>query len=80
VRLAPLRVVIDNYRKIRSKSSSAPTIRKNPDMGTRKLPFSKVLYIEQDDFQENPSKKYRRLGPGREVRLRNAYIIKYENM
>ena len=49
-------------------------------MGARKFPFSRVIYIEQDDFQENPPKKYYRLGPGREVRLRNAYIIKYENM
>jgi glutaminyl-tRNA synthetase len=49
-------------------------------MGTREVPFSRVLYIERDDFMENPPKKYHRLGPGREVRLRNAYIIKYESM
>ncbi len=49
-------------------------------MGTREVPFSRVLYIERDDFLENPPKKYHRLGPGREVRLRNAYVIKFESM
>ena len=44
------------------------------------MPFSKVLYIEQDDFMEDPPKKYKRLGPGREVRLRNAYVIKYASL
>jgi len=78
--LRPLRVVIDNYPENQVEEFECANHPQNPDMGTRKLPFSKVLYIEQDDFQENPSKKYRRLGPGREVRLRNAYIIKYENM
>ncbi|HNU72113.1 MAG TPA: glutamine--tRNA ligase, partial [Thermodesulfobacteriota bacterium] len=48
----------------------------DPGMGTRKIPFSRVLYIEQDDFRENPPKKYYRLAPGSEVRLRYAYIIK----
>jgi len=78
--LRPLRVVIDNYPENQVEEFECANHPQNPDMGTRKLPFSKVLYIEQDDFQENPSKKYRRLGPKREVRLRNAYIIKYENM
>jgi glutaminyl-tRNA synthetase len=78
--LRPLRVVIDNYPEDQVEQFECANHPKNPDMGTRKLPFSKVLFIEQDDFQENPPKKYYRLGPGREVRLRNAYIIKYENM
>jgi len=51
-----------------------------PWYGIRKVPFSRVLYIEQDDFHENPPKKYNRLGPGREVRLRYSYIIKYASM
>jgi glutaminyl-tRNA synthetase len=49
-------------------------------MGMRKVSFSRVLYIEQDDFLEDPPKKYHRLGPGREVRLRNAYVIKFESL
>jgi len=49
-------------------------------MGTRAVPFSRVLYIERDDFHEDPPGKYKRLAPGREVRLRNAYVIKYESM
>ncbi|MCX8109866.1 MAG: hypothetical protein N3D15_01255, partial [Syntrophorhabdaceae bacterium] len=56
----------------------APNHPQNPSMGTRKIPFSKVIYIENDDFNENPPKKYKRLGPNREVRLRNAYVIKFE--
>jgi glutaminyl-tRNA synthetase len=52
----------------------------NPAMGSRKLPFSKVLYIEQDDFMEEPTKKYFRLSPGQEVRLKHAYIIKCEQV
>jgi glutaminyl-tRNA synthetase len=78
--LRPLRVVIDNYPENQVERFECANHPQNPDMGTRKLPFSRVLYIERDDFQENPPKKYHRLGPGREVRLRNAYVIKYENM
>jgi len=53
----------------------------NPEMGTRKIPFSRVLYIERDDFMENPPKKISSPRPGtRKVRLRNAYVIKYESM
>ena len=61
--------------KARSRSSSCPTIRKTPSMGTRKVPFSRVLYIERDDFMEEPPTKFFRLAPGREVRLRGAYFI-----
>ncbi|MGE5396623.1 MAG: glutamine--tRNA ligase, partial [Chitinophagales bacterium] len=52
----------------------------NPDMGSREIPFSRVIYIEQDDFMEDPPKKYFRLSPGQEVRLKHAYIIKCENV
>ena len=52
----------------------------NPEMGTRQIPFSREIYIEQDDFMENPPKKYFRLFPGNEVRLKNAYFIKCEEV
>ncbi|MBN1472410.1 MAG: glutamine--tRNA ligase/YqeY domain fusion protein, partial [Syntrophaceae bacterium] len=78
--LKPLRVVIDNYPENQVEEFECANHPQKPEMSTRKVPFSKVLYIEQDDFMENPPKKYHRLGPGREVRLRNAYIIKFERM
>jgi len=78
--LRPLRVVIDNYPENQVEQFECANHPQNPDMGTREVPFSRVLYIERDDFMENPPKKYHRLGPGREVRLRNAYVIKFENM
>ena len=78
--LRPLRVVIDNYPETQTEEFDAPNHPQNPDMGTRKVPFSRVLYIEREDFDENPPKKYKRLGPGREVRLRNAYVIKFQAM
>ncbi|PKN52717.1 MAG: glutamine--tRNA ligase [Deltaproteobacteria bacterium HGW-Deltaproteobacteria-13] len=78
--LHPLRVVIDNYPENQVEQFECANHPQNPEMGTRKIPFSKVLYIEQDDFMENPPKKYHRLGPGREVRLRNSYVIKFESM
>ncbi len=78
--LRPLRVVIDNYPENKVEQFECANHPQIPDMGTREVPFSKVLYIERDDFMENPPKKYHRLGPGREVRLRNAYVIKYESM
>ncbi|MCK9392913.1 MAG: glutamine--tRNA ligase/YqeY domain fusion protein [Syntrophales bacterium] len=78
--LRPLRVVIDNYPENQVEEFECPNHPQNPKMGTRKVPFSRVLYIEYDDFLEDPPKKYHRLGPGREVRLRNAYVIRYENM
>ncbi|MCX5826755.1 MAG: glutamine--tRNA ligase/YqeY domain fusion protein [Deltaproteobacteria bacterium] len=78
--LRPLRVVIDNYPENQVEEFECPNHPQNPEMGTRKVPFSRVLYIENDDFLEDPPKKYHRLGPGREVRLRNAYVIRYESM
>lgn len=78
--LRPLKVVIDNYPESQMEDFDCANHPQKPDMGTRKVPFSKVLYIERDDFMEDPPKKYNRLGPGREVRLRNAYVIKYQSM
>ena len=74
--LHPLRVVIDNFPEGRVEELECPYHPQNPGMGTRKVPFSRVLYIERDDFRESPPKKFFRLSPGREVRLRYAYYIK----
>jgi glutaminyl-tRNA synthetase len=74
--LRPLRVVIDDYPENRVEEIECPNHPQNPEMGTRRIPFSRVLYIEQDDFHRSPPKKYHRLGPGREVRLRYSYVIK----
>ncbi len=74
--LKPLRLVIDNYPEGHVEDFECPNHPQNPAMGSRKVPFSRVLYIEKEDFHENPPKKYYRLGPGREVRLRYAYVIK----
>jgi len=74
--LRPLRVVIDNYPENAIEELDALNNPEDPSMGTRKLLFSKVLYIEGDDFRENPPPKYFRLFPGSEVRLRYAYIVK----
>ena len=74
--LRPLRVVIDNYPEGRVEEFDCPYHPKNTEMGSRIVPFSRVLYIEQDDFMENPPKKFYRLAPGREVRLRYGYYIK----
>ncbi len=73
--LRPLRVVIDNYPQDQTEEVDAVNNPEDPDMGTRKVPFSRVLYIEQDDFREHPPEKFFRLAPGREVRLRYAYFI-----
>lgn len=78
--LHPLRVVIDNYPEGQVESFECQKHPQRPEMGAREVPFSRVLYIEQDDFMEDPPKKYHRLGPGREVRLRNAYVIKFESL
>jgi glutaminyl-tRNA synthetase len=75
--LHPLKLVIDNYPDGQTDELECANHPQNPDMGSRSLPFSRVLYIEQDDFDENPPKKYKRLAPGKEVRLRNSYVIKY---
>jgi len=73
--LRPLRVVIDNYPEDKIEELEAVNNPEDANMGTRKIPFSRVLYIEQDDFREVPPKKFFRLAPGREVRLRYAYFI-----
>jgi glutaminyl-tRNA synthetase len=73
--LNPLKVVIENYPEGETEQLDAPYHPNDPDMGLRQLPFSKELYIEQSDFMEEPPKKFFRLGPGREVRLRYAYFI-----
>ena len=74
--LKPLKVVIDNYPDDLVEEMEAVNNPEDPGAGTRKIPFSKVLYIEQDDFRETPPPKYYRLYPGNEVRLRYAYFIK----
>lgn len=74
--LRPLKLVIDNYPENQGEELICPNHPQKPEMGTRKIPFSKELYIEKDDFLEKPPKKYYRLAPGKEVRLRYAYIIK----
>jgi len=73
--LKPLKVIIDNYPDNKTEELDAVNNPEDSSMGTRKVPFSKVLYIEQDDFMEDPPKKFYRLAPGREVRLRYAYFI-----
>jgi glutaminyl-tRNA synthetase len=74
--LRPLRIVIDNYSEGQTEELEAVNNPENPSAGTRKVPFSRVLYIEQDDFREDPPKDFFRLAPGREVRLRYAYFVK----
>lgn len=73
--LKPLKVIIDNYSADQTEFLDAVNNPEDPDAGSRKVPFSKELYIEQDDFMEEPPKKFYRLSPGREVRLRYAYFI-----
>src|SRR5215831_2802997 len=73
--LKPLRVVIENYPENESEELDAINNPEDPNAGSRKVPFSRVLYIEQDDFRENPPKGYYRLSPGREVRLRYGYLV-----
>ncbi|MCI0797652.1 MAG: glutamine--tRNA ligase/YqeY domain fusion protein [Chloroflexi bacterium] len=73
--LRPLRVVIDNYPEGGEEEFEAVNNPEDPSMGSRKVPFSKVLYIEQDDFREDPPRRFFRLAPGREVRLRYACFI-----
>ena len=74
--LRPLRVVIDNYPQDRVESLDAINNPEDASAGTRQVPFSRVVYIEREDFREDPPRKFFRLAPGREVRLRYAYIIK----
>ncbi len=74
--LRPLRVVVENYPEGQTEELEAVNNPEDPSAGSRKVPFSRELYIEQDDFRENPPKDFFRLAPGREVRLRYAYFVK----
>jgi glutaminyl-tRNA synthetase len=74
--LKPLKVVLDNYPEGAAEELDAVNNPEDPSASTRKVPFSRTLYIERDDFLEDPPKQFFRLAPGREVRLRYAYIIK----
>lgn len=76
----PLKVVITNYPEDRVEELTAPNHPQQPEAGNRTLPFGRELYIDRDDFMENPPKKFFRLAPGREVRLRNAYIIRCDEV
>ncbi|MDN4075125.1 glutamine--tRNA ligase/YqeY domain fusion protein [Fictibacillus terranigra] len=78
--LNPLKVVITNYPEGQVEMLDAEINPENPEMGTRQIPFSREIYVEQDDFMENPPKKYFRLFPGNEVRLKHAYFIKCEDV
>lgn len=78
--LRPLKLVIENYPADQVEWLEAAYNQENPELGSRKIPFSRVLYIEREDFMENPSKKFFRLAPGQEVRLKHAYIIKCEQV
>lgn len=73
--LDPLRLIIDNYPDDLTEMVTGKNHPKSPEMGTRELPFTKELYIERSDFMEDPPKKFHRLGPGREVRLRYGYLV-----
>lgn len=78
--LKPLKVVITNYPEGQTEYFDTENNPEDTTAGTRKIPFSRVIYIEQDDFMENPPRKYFRLAPGREVRLKSAYYIKCEEV
>ena len=77
--LDPIKLIIDNYPEGEVEYLDADNNLENPELGSRKLPFSRELYIERDDFMEEPPKKYFRLFPGNEVRLMNAYFVKCES-
>jgi len=78
--LEPLKVIIDNYPEDRVEWLDAENNPEDPSMGSRKIPFSRTVYIEQEDFREDPPKKFFRLAPGREIRLKHAYYIKCEKV
>ncbi|MBE6341543.1 MAG: glutamine--tRNA ligase/YqeY domain fusion protein [Bacteroidales bacterium] len=78
--LDPVKVVIDNYPEGKVEMMKSVVNPEDESMGTREVPFTRELYIERDDFMENPPKKYFRLAPGQEVRLKSAYIIKCESV
>ena len=75
--LDPVKVVLDNYPEGQIEEMEAKNHPQNPENGTRLIPFTRELYIERSDFMENPPRKFHRLGPGREVRLRYGYLIQY---
>ena len=76
----PLKLVIENYPEDQVEELTAENNPEDSDAGSRQIPFSRILYIEKDDFMEDPPKKFFRLAPGREVRLKHAYIIKCERV
>ncbi|MFQ5449302.1 MAG: glutamine--tRNA ligase/YqeY domain fusion protein [Nitrospinaceae bacterium] len=78
--LRPLKIVLENYPEGQVEELEAENNPEDPAAGNRKIPFSRELYVERDDFMEDPPKKFFRLGPGREVRLKHAYIIKCERV
>lgn len=78
--IRPLKIVITNYPEGQVEMLDAEINPENPEMGIRQIPFSREIYIEQEDFMENPPKKYFRLFPGNEVRLKHAYFIKCEDV
>ncbi len=78
--LRPLRVVIEDYPEGKTELLQAVNNPEDPDAGMREVPFSRILYIERDDFREDPPRKFFRLKPGGEVRLRYGYVIKCEQV
>jgi glutaminyl-tRNA synthetase len=78
--LRPLKVTITNYPEGQTEEFTAAVHPKDPAMGSRTIPFSREIYIDQDDFMEDPPKQFFRLGPGREVRLRYGYIIRCDDV
>ncbi len=78
--LRPLKVVLENYPEGQVEQLEGENNPEDPSAGTRKIPFSREIYIEREDFMEDPPKKFFRLGPGREVRLKHAYFIKCESV
>ena len=73
--LKPVKLIIDNYPKGQTEELEIPNNLENPELGTRKVTFGRELYIEQEDFMEEPPRKYFRMFPGNEVRLMNAYFV-----
>ena len=78
--LNPLKIVLTNYPEDKIEELEAINNPEDPSMGTRKIPFGREIYIEADDFKEDPPKKFFRLSPGNEVRLRYGYIIKCDEV
>ncbi len=78
--LRPLKLILDNYPEDQVEMLDSEYSPEKPELGSRQIPFSRTLYIEQEDFMEDPPKKFFRLAPGREVRLKNAYIIQCQSV